>query len=75
MSERVEDLAAGLKALVVMGLDAPAAVLARTLPQLASQNDAGKAPLLDHFLRYLDLAALDRAEPSAASTKQVRESL
>ena len=58
----MEDLAAGLKALVVMGMDSAAALLARTLPQLAHQNDAAKAALLDHFCRYLDLTALDEAQ-------------
>ncbi|KAK9837553.1 hypothetical protein WJX74_000015 [Apatococcus lobatus] len=65
---RVEELAAGLKALVMLGMDAAAAILARTLPQLAQQNDAGKAALLDHFSRYLDLAGLDRAQEAPQST-------
>ena len=70
---RVEELAAGLKALVIMGMDAAAAILARTLPQLAQQNDAGKAALLDHFSRYLDLAGLDSAaESPGAVSSQVR---
>lgn len=53
-----------MKALVMMGMDAAAAILARTLPQLAQQNDAGRAALLDHFSRYLDLTGLDRAQES-----------